>query len=138
MNREHFPAPNAECVICSKKYYRCARCIELKNRGIEAWKLNCDTFDCFNVHCLIENAKKGNFNKNNLEELLNASLPDDRQFNEKTLNSIEEIKAKYGNDDGENFNNAKTIEGNVSTENTHERIAKNKRLRTQGKVKNVK
>lgn len=96
MNRENFPKPNATCVICGRKYYRCSRCIELRNMGIEAWKLKCDTFNCFSVHCLLENANKGNFDEDMFKELISISLPEERHFTKSVLEQIDSLKEKYG------------------------------------------
>ena len=96
MNRESFNKPNAECAICGKKYYRCAKCIQLKRSGVEAWKLYCDTFECFSVRCLLENAKKGNFDSNALDELMGIELADGRELLPSVKEEIETLKELYG------------------------------------------
>lgn len=133
MNRENAPKPNAECVICGRKYYRCARCIELKNRGIEAWKLHCDSMECFQVHTIIENAKKGNFDTEMLNELNSIELIDDREYKDDVLAEIEKLNKEFVN----NIENS--AEDTVIPENEHSAIKKpNKRTRNQAKAKNVK
>ena len=133
MNRENAPKPNAECVICGNKYYRCARCIELKNRGIEAWKLHCDTMECFAVHTLIENARKGNFDANMLGELNAIKLIDDREFKAEIVAEIEKLNGAFSQEDTPKEDTEIRLVDDMA-------VAKksNKRTRNQSKAKNVK
>lgn len=147
MNRENAPKPNAECVICGRKYYRCARCIELRNRGIEAWKLHCDSMECFVVHTILENANKGNFNQDMLDELNTIKLSDDREFKEdvykkiQSLNGINEVKDEAVNvDEGET---SIDVASEICMEDKGYNVFKGNRRtkaqeRAKGKTKNVK
>lgn len=141
MNREDLPKANAECVICGRKYYRCARCIELRNRGIEAWKLKCDSMECFGVHVLLENAKRGNFDENSLKELNSVELSDGREFTAETLAAINALNKNKSEIVAECFE--PEFESNVDetvndNKNAHIDRKIKKRSRNQTKAKNVK
>ena len=47
MNRADLPQPNKTCEVCGRKYRRCKKCIELRNRGVEAWREHCDSIECY-------------------------------------------------------------------------------------------
>lgn len=47
MNRNDLPAPNKECEVCGRSYRRCAKCAQMRSRGIEAWREHCDSYECY-------------------------------------------------------------------------------------------
>ena len=54
MNRNDLPAPNAICEVCGREYRRCKKCIEMKSRGIEAWREHCDSMECYQTLILTQ------------------------------------------------------------------------------------
>jgi len=92
MNRNDLPEPNAICKICGRPYHKCKRCIELKNRGIHAWKLFCDTIECYGVYNAINNTDS-NLTQKGFKEACSVVLPDNRTFTAETEKAISE-KAK--------------------------------------------
>lgn len=98
MNRDDLPKPNTTCKICGKPYYRCARCIELHSAGVDSWRLNCDTAECYMVWCDLQmplDKDKREVSKSQWEEVLNYELPDGRKYLPQVQEYINELSDKY-------------------------------------------
>ena len=97
MNRNDLPSPNAICAICGHEYRKCKRCIELKRRGVYAWKLYCDTVQCYEVWKLLHDTPE-NLTEKQLKEISVVKLPEGRELcdaTKKTIsNLLKSIKAK--------------------------------------------
>lgn len=57
------PKANAQCVICSRKYYVCEKCIKLHYNGIESWRLFCDSPKCYEAYVILQDYNNGSENK---------------------------------------------------------------------------
>ena len=87
MNRDDLPSPNAVCEICGREYRKCRRCIELKSHGIKAWKLYCDTLECYIIWSAI-NQPIDNITEKGFKEKCNIELPDGRTLTPDTKSKI--------------------------------------------------
>lgn len=57
------PKANAQCVICSRKYYVCEKCIKLHYNGIESWRLFCDSPKCYEAYVILQDYNNGSESK---------------------------------------------------------------------------
>ena len=94
MNRKDLPAPNAECVICGHKYYRCKRCIELKMQGVEIWRLHCDSYECAMIDTLLKE-DPAKITKEQYEMVANIELPDGRKMKSDVKAKVKELGEKF-------------------------------------------
>ena len=94
MRQELLPKANATCKVCGNPYYVCRRCIELRDKGIYAWKLDCDTPQCFQIMIAIQGYKDGNISKEVVLETIAESqkLSGIETYTSQYLELIEEIK----------------------------------------------
>lgn len=65
------------CYVCGKKYKACPKCDELKGHGIRGWRLNCDTPECYQVFCILEDYKAKRVTKAEAKEQLTRCLRND-------------------------------------------------------------
>ena len=93
MNRENLPAPNMICEVCGRKYRRCNKCYELKNRGIEAWREHCDSIECYQTLLFVNSDDYSKLTKEEYDRVIAFELPDGRDPVESIQNKLDEIKA---------------------------------------------
>ena len=112
MNRNDLPTPNAICEVCGKPYRRCNKCIELRSRGIETWRIHCDSMECYQAYIIL-NKDQDEITKEEFEYLSTMKLPDGRKYTKENKAKVDELKKKYvpnkfdNNKYGENRNNKK-------------------------------
>ena len=91
MNRDDLPAPNATCVVCDHKYRMCKRCIELRFRGVEAWRMYCDSPECYQVY-VFSNEDPAKVTKEEYDRVMEIELPEGRKVNKATKEKLDAIK----------------------------------------------
>lgn len=91
MNRKDLPAPNAKCVVCDHEYYRCKKCIELRTRGIEAWRINCDCYECYQIFALTNEYDVRDITRDMYERVKNIEMPEGKKINAETQKKLDEI-----------------------------------------------
>ena len=70
MRQELLPKANATCKICGNPYYVCKRCIELRDKDIYVWKLDCDTPQCFQILTAANEYKNNTITKSQAKEII--------------------------------------------------------------------
>ena len=97
MNRNDLPAPNATCEICGRQYRRCKKCIELRSRGIEAWREHCDSIECYQTLVFVQTEDKSAITKEEYERVIAFELPEGRKPVKSVQDKLDQIKvALYG------------------------------------------
>lgn len=76
MNRNDLPAPNMTCEVCGRKYRRCKKCAELRNKGIEAWREHCDSVECYQTLLLTQIEDLSTITKDQYDMVVSFELPD--------------------------------------------------------------
>lgn len=76
MNRADLPQPNATCEVCGRKYRRCKKCIELKQRGIETWREHCDSIECYQTLVFANTKDVSNLTLEDYNNVIALELPD--------------------------------------------------------------
>lgn len=94
MNRNDLPGPNATCETCGQPYRRCAKCIELRSRGIDTWRVHCDSPECYQAYIVLHN-DINDISKEEYEQLASIKLPEGRKYTKDNKSKIEELKKKY-------------------------------------------
>lgn len=94
MNRNDLPAPNKECEVCGRKYRRCKKCIELKNRGVEAWREHCDSIECYMTLVFSQTEDISNVSMEEYERIVALELPEGRKPIPEIQEKLDAIKAK--------------------------------------------
>lgn len=138
MNRNDLPSPNAICEVCGKSYYRCARCIELKGKGIDTWKLHCDVKPCYEKFYAVSMAEKELIDKEEFYNIISKELPEEREYTEEFSSKVNKLMESFGfkaNDDIVNVK-TETQDSNDSATVNSER-QKNKKVRHRS-IQNVK
>ncbi len=93
------PKANAQCVICSHKYYVCEKCIKLHYNGIESWRLFCDTPKCYEAYVILQDYNNGNENKEaTLERIADYNI-DKELLNEEMLAIYSNLTAEEKKED---------------------------------------
>lgn len=92
MNRNDLPEPNATCEVCGQPYRRCNKCIELRNRGIETWRIHCDCMECYQAFILLS---KDDITKEEYEQLAAIKLPENRKYTKENKTKVDELKKKF-------------------------------------------
>lgn len=119
MNRNDLPAPNAICEVCGRQYRRCKKCIELKSRGIEAWREHCDSIECYQTLVLTQTEDLSNISKEEYERVISFELPEGRK-------PVKEIQKKLDNI-------GLSIENREKTSNQHKEIVESNNERKTSK-----
>lgn len=70
MRQELLPKANAACKVCGNPYYVCKRCIELRDKGIYAWKLDCDRPQCYQIFTAVNDYKNNIITKSQAAEII--------------------------------------------------------------------
>lgn len=119
MNRNDLPAPNAICEVCGRQYRRCKKCIELKSRGIEAWREHCDSIECYQTLILTQTEDLSNISKEEYERVISFELPEGRK-------PVKEIQKKLDNI-------GLSIKNREKTSNQHKEIVESNNERKTSK-----
>lgn len=104
MNRKDLPEANATCEICGHRYRICNKCMQLRYRGIEAWRQHCDSPECYFAYILI-NTNYDDITREQFEHVINTELPDGREYTrdvQKKIDGIEQyLKEKESKNESE-------------------------------------
>lgn len=120
MNRKDLPAPNHTCEVCGHKYYRCKKCIEMKYRGIETWRVHCDSIECYQILTFVNEAKEAKVDdslKTEYERIRALELPDGRKPVGTIAEELRAIKKRIQSD-------GKGVEENVSVDKSNSKYDK--------------
>lgn len=91
MNRKDLPEANATCEICGHRYRICNKCLQMRSRGIEAWRQHCDSPECYLVYIAI-NEDPDKITKEQYEVALHTELPEERQFTKDVQRKLDAIE----------------------------------------------
>lgn len=92
MNRNDLPAPNKECEVCGRKYRRCKRCIEMRSRGIEAWREHCDSAECY-MTLVLSQTDASKVTREEYERVIGYELPEGRKPVKEIQDKLDKIKS---------------------------------------------
>ena len=134
MRQELLPKANATCKLCGNAYYVCRRCIELRDKGIYAWKLDCDTPQCYQIYNAVNAFKADKMTKNDAKEVIATAqmMSSVREYIPEYTSYIEEIFAPEVEVVVEQPKENPQIEKPVKTQTTHSN-KKNKQGKRYGK-----
>ena len=116
MNRNDLPAPNANCEVCGTPYHRCSKCIKLRDKGIDTWKLHCDTSRCYQVLKAVEWAENRMIDAKEFNDSISEKLPDGREFTSDMIERINRILCTK--DDQCEFDNTNEVYNEDTVEET--------------------
>ena len=97
MNRNDLPAPNKECEVCGRKYRRCKKCIEMKNRGVEAWREHCDSVECYMTLVFSQTSDISKLTMDDYNNIVSLELPEGRKPVEEIQKKLDRIKETIEN-----------------------------------------
>lgn len=97
MNRNDLPAPNKECEVCGRKYRRCKKCIEMKNRGVEAWREHCDSVECYMTLVFSQTSDISKLTMDDYNNIISLELPEGRKPVEEIQSKLDRIKETIEN-----------------------------------------
>lgn len=95
MNRDDLPTPNATCEVCGRKYRRCKKCIELRNRGMETWRLHCDSMECYQILTLVNTEDISTIDKETFDRVASFELPEDRKPIQTVQDKLDAIAKQF-------------------------------------------
>ena len=96
MRYDQLPKANANCVVCGAPYYRCRKCIELRDRGIYGWKLFCDGTQCYQVKITLDEYAEDKTKKAEIREAIDNIdfYPEKPEFISPYKELMEEVYAE--------------------------------------------
>ena len=97
MSRNDLPAPNKECEVCGRKYRRCKKCIEMKNRGVEAWREHCDSVECYMTLVFSQTSDISKLTMDDYNNIVSLELPEGRKPVEEIQKKLDRIKETIEN-----------------------------------------
>lgn len=91
MNRKDLPEANATCETCGHRYRVCKTCAQMRSRGIDAWRMHCDSAECYQIY-ILTNMPYDDITREAYDRVMQLDLPEDREPTrevQKKLDSIE-------------------------------------------------
>ena len=92
MNRADLPQPNKTCEVCGRKYRRCKKCVELRNRGVEAWREHCDSIECYQT-LILANSDPSKVTLEEYERVIALELPEGNKPVKEIQDKLDAIKS---------------------------------------------
>lgn len=95
MNRNDLPAPNATCEVCGRRYRICKTCSQMRNRGIDSWRLHCDSMECYQILILANTEDISTIDKETFDRATSYELPENRKPIKEIQDKLDIIAKKF-------------------------------------------